>query len=257
MSEIYDRIDLYLLGQLEEAERQAFEKELASNARLRQDLEARRLLIESIKPFTLVQEAEASYWEEQSELIDKYLHQEMSLEERTDFEKRLKWDAELRDRLQTQRLIMNGIRIQAAEQSIASIEAEKQKRVRRTPFILKFAYGAIAAAACLFLVVIPAGHFVAKNYGYKAFETVERAGEQPSAESLNKELAVMLESPDVSMEEINSTIYELASLQLAEGDIPAAKKTLDLYWRDGTPRYISPMGEKIIDLKHKLWWIIW
>lgn len=310
MDELYDKIDLYLLRKMSLEEQSQFETEMSFDRNLAQEVEARRLLIEGMRPYSIVQRAEKSYWEDMSEVIDRYLLDKMTETERRRFEDRLKWDTELHDHLETQRLIMTGIRVQEALRTVRGIERAERLReyyaaqnsmadsvaaepaacavmelsasaessniraskVTRKHRTLKVVFSTIGIAACLFLAIIPAGHFTAKNYGESAFTAIERSPSR-SASSIEllvetkqyEEAIVQLKSdldvlsslpqdePGVMLE-YEETIYELASVQLLNGEISDAKKTLDLY---RTTRVISPLGEQIIELRKKLWWIIW
>lgn len=303
MDELYDKIDRYLLDRMASDEKSRFESETSSDKSLEKEVELRKLLIDGIRPYAIVNKAEDSYWEEMSEIIDRYLLDQMEDSEKRRFEERLKWDAELRDHLETQRLIMLGIRLEAAEKTIQGIELGEKLRattsleraheeypavaacvacepsiadpetgetkiVSRITWRRKFAYG-IAAAACFFLVLIPVGHYSAIGYGENAFTSVDRsvprsvdefveAEDYDSAiKELSNELNHLQSLPKETIgltDDLEQTIYELASVQLLNGDVKGAKETLDLY----TPgRIQSSVGDKILELRKKLWWIIW
>lgn len=307
MDELYDKIDRYLLDRMASDEKSRFENETSSDKSLEKEVELRKLLIDGIRPYAIVHKAEDSYWEEMGEIIDRYLLDQMTDNEKRRFEERLKWDAELRDHLETQRLIMLGIRLEAAEKTIQGIELGEKLRatisleraleeypsvaacvacepsiadsetgdtkiVSRIPWHRKFAYG-IAAAACFFFLLIPVGHYSAITYGENAFISIERSSERSARGSVSKlveagdyDTAIKKLSQELEFlksrsqetigltDDLEQTIYELASVQLLNGDVRGAKETLELY----TPgRVQSSVGDKILELRKKLWWIIW
>ena len=174
MDEMYDKIDLYILGRMSDDEKSVFEREMAADPELASEVEQRRLLMIGMR----AQEAEDLYWEEQTERIDSYLLQEMSDEEVAEFEKQLKWDTELRSHLETQRLIMTGIRLDAAQKSIDEIEEEY--RVAADPVMDEY-------KACL-----SDGFYEDEDADY------EEAYEPVRAESRR----IPLEKPQISMEAI-------------------------------------------------------
>lgn len=288
MDEIYDKIDLYVLGEMSDNEKSAFEEEMAKDQELASEVGNRRLLIIGMR----TQEAENLYWQKQSERIDKYLLHEMSDHEIEAFEEQLKWDTELRSHLETQRFIMTGIRLEVASDAIAEghtkafalhshstifrmymmpdsdiqgICVDHKRHISRYITI-------IAAAACLCLLVMITGHFVGKSYGSEAFDNVYRSSDEVTTlvnEEKYDEAIVILNARIDAMEsalEDNPAIqndiiqakYELASVFLMEGEIPKAKKVLKsmeyLYYNN---EYKSPQSEKAEELYNKLWWILW
>lgn len=118
MDEVYDKIDLYILGKMSDEEKAAFESKMANKWELVFDVEKRRVLMIGMR----AQEAEELYWQDQSERIDRYLLHDMTGDEVEAFEKQIKWDAELRSRFETQRLIMTVVRLNAAKKAIDKIE---------------------------------------------------------------------------------------------------------------------------------------
>ena len=288
MDEIYDRIDLYVLGEMSDNEKSVFEEEMAKDQELASEVGNRRLLIIGMR----AQEAENLYWQKQSERIDKYLLHEMPDHEIEAFEEQLKWDTELRSHLETQRFIMTGFRLEAASDAIADFHAHaytlhssdiffskfvmpdsdsKEIRVDHNRHISRY-ITIIAAAACLCLLVMITGHFVGKSYGSEAFDNVYRSSDEVTTlvnEEKYDEAIVILNARIDAMElalEDNPAIqndiiqakYELASVFLMEGEIPKAKKVLKsmeyLYYNN---EYKSPQSEKAEELYNKLWWILW
>lgn len=293
MDELYDRIDLYILGKMSPEDISQFERDMTSDAQLKENVEIRKLLRNGIMAI----DAEESYWQDMSERIDDYMMRRMSDEEMTAFEAQLSWDPELRDRLETQRLIMNGIRTQKAEKEMRGIEIserlnelrDQEQHTKNVAYVsiladeasepaaampkpqrrkFKILYRVIAAAACLFIAYIPVGHYFASGLGDSAFSTTDRSNDMiaqyvdskdydKAIDLLQNELTRISEQPQNTpgiQSDKERTIYELASVLLLNGEVSKAKTVLNEYRQTRVP---SEIGEKIIELRNKLFWIIW
>ena len=266
MDELCDKIDLYILCKMSDDEKSAFETEMANDQELASDVGMRRLLMIGMR----AKEAEELYWQEQSERIDSYLLHEMSDGELQDFENQLKWDVELRNLMETQRLIMTGIRLDAAQKSIDEIEEKLHRQILRRRNVRRF-ITTFAAAACVCLVIMTTGHFVGISYGSEAFNYVSRSADEvedlvkerkytDAIEMLENKIqtmeSVLKDSPSIQ-NDIMLAKYELASVYLMDGEISKAKEVLASMEDSYRAPSKSPQVEKAEKLYDKLWWILW
>ena len=222
-----DRIDKYLLRQMSEEERTAFEKELSENDALKQEVKAASLVSSSIcrnMVKDILQQAEAEYQLETEERIDNYIMGRMSPLEAVEFETKLKENISLKEKYDAQKHIASAVQrlhlkalMDEAEAEI-SAEPEKESVFRRIfgSIEIKFEVPAVRRAAYSFAVA--ASLALVAGIG---FDIQQTSVYRNSAEGLMAELSQPRGGSDID------DLLNDASIKISDGDSDSAIVTLD------------------------------
>ena len=157
-----DRIDRYILGNMSDSEKAEFEKDLARDPELREDYDNQVLIAKAIRSVNvrqILEDAEQMYQEDLESETDRYVMNRMSLEERNEFEKRMKEDSEVKEKVELHSLVSRAVLNHKVKEILVECEEKHdQSRVINTSTLFervrtktKHIY-TIAAAACIALV---------------------------------------------------------------------------------------------------------
>ena len=273
---IEQRIDDYILGRMSAEEHRRFEEDMESDEILRLEFESRlrissRLEISSRPEFSsqtsmeisdaasrvhmknLPSKAEEEYQAALSADIDRYIRNEMTSGERTEFERRMEENPEIKDNFEVQSQIAQSVYRNHLRELLTSAEAQYQKE-KKAPFIKrlfrnitisiggveasgngtvilrKTAY-AFAVAASLTIVAI--GGISIKGYGNAVKAGAEYMAYLPEtmrAMGPEDDVAVLIDSAQTLMKDKE---YKQAGTVLDEAETLAKDYICDILAEDG------------------------
>ena len=222
-----DRIDKYLLRQMSEEERTAFEKELSENDALKQEVKAASLVSSSIcrnMVKDILQQAEAEYQLETEERIDNYIMGRMSSSEAVEFETELKENISLKEKYDAQKHVASAVQRLQLKALMDEAEAEIAAEPERGS-VFKRIFGSIEIK-----FEVPAVRRVAYSFAVAAslaliagigFDIQQTSVYRNSAEGLMTDLSQPRGGSD-----IDDLLYD-ASIKISDGDSDSAIVTLD------------------------------
>lgn len=134
---IEQRIDDYILGRMSAEERRRFEEDMESDEILRREFESQREISDAtsrVHMKNLLLKAEEEYQAALSADIDRYIRNEMTSGERTEFERRMEENPEIKDNCEVQSQIAQSVYRNHLRELLTSAEAQYQKE-KKAPFI--------------------------------------------------------------------------------------------------------------------------
>ena len=121
--ELEDRIERYVTGDMDATEKASFEHEMSLDKKLEEEVQQMRLLRIEIIGQKMVSNAEEAFAVDRDDAVDRYLLNEMSWQEKIEFEDSLKWDEGLKVELENRRLLMTGIRLEKIDEQLKASAA--------------------------------------------------------------------------------------------------------------------------------------
>lgn len=160
--EIFDKIEGYLSGEMDETERLEFEKAIQNDLFLNDLLELDRLIIEQIRNRAFAEEQIKQAKEElKQEKFERYLLGQMAGTEKAEFETELENNPLLKEQLELEKSVVEQIRNRAFVEHQINVAKKEMKNGKSIKMTL-YAITSLAAVFLLFFVIN--GLFQNKKY---------------------------------------------------------------------------------------------
>lgn len=160
--DMQDKIEKYILNRLTESERADFEIEMHQNPLLKDQVELEQTIVTQIRRRAFVdQQIKQAREEMRQDKIERYLLDQMDLNEKAEFENELENNPLLKEQLELEEAIVTQIRNRAfvdQQISAAKKEMQKGKTIRLT------LYTVVSLAAMLVLVFVVHGVWQGQQY---------------------------------------------------------------------------------------------